>query len=199
MTQEEKRENVRAALRCRVHFSVMEASDYEALKNQPDFVGRCSCVPTGFSLEFAVPETEEGERHGAGPDPNLIDFLIHIEDKLDRILALLTKYNQTDRPQIYEAKALDISGCGMRIVSEAQVAPGQILDMEFRMFRYPVVLLQTFGRVVRVIPGEGPCGGQHEIALEFLDLDEAYREWIISYVFQAQRKLIRRERQAGRG
>jgi len=77
------------------------------------------------------------------------------------------------------------------MLCEKALRPGQVLDASFRIFRYPVVSLRVFARVVRVNPADRGGKGCQEVALEFLDLDEADKEWIISYVFQIQRESIR--------
>jgi c-di-GMP-binding flagellar brake protein YcgR len=47
---------------------------------------------------------------------------------------------------------------------------------------------------MRVSPSEKNGHLCYEIAVEFLDLDEDHKEWIISYVFQMQREAIRRKK-----
>ena len=49
-------------------------------------------------------------------------------------------------------------------------------------------------KVVRISPSEKNGHLRYEISLEFLDLDEDHKEWIISYVFQMQREAIRRKK-----
>jgi c-di-GMP-binding flagellar brake protein YcgR len=137
---------------------------------------------------------EEGLAPDALLDPNLVDFLIRIEGKLDRILQALAKHDLCDDDPVYNGEGLDISGSGMRLLSEENVEPGKILDARFRIIKYPLVLLQVFGKVVRVRPLESKGEQLYEIAVEFLDLKEDYKEWIISYVFQIQRETIRREK-----
>jgi c-di-GMP-binding flagellar brake protein YcgR len=59
-----------------------------------------------------------------------------------------------------------------------------------------VVSLQVFGKVVRVNPVQEDGKQGYEVAVEFLNLHEDYREWIITYVFQMQRESIRGKRKS---
>jgi hypothetical protein len=184
---QEKRDCVRAALSVEVQFSVMDAHEYEAIRDEGNVRSRRFVVKP---IRQSVPGEEEDYRAGRAVDSSLIDFLIQIEDKLDRVLRLLAKYEKSDEG-LFVGKGLDIGGGGMRILCDQAVKSGQILDTSFRIFRYPVVSLQIFGKVTRVSPIQENDNLRYEVALEFLDLDEDYKEWIISYVFQTQREAIR--------
>jgi len=196
---DEKRDSVRAALHAQVHFSVMEPSEYEVVKNQTGLQTRIMQVPVHTSMQSHVAEGEGGPSGDSALDPKLVGFLMQIDDKLDRILQMLAKRETCDDLPVYVGEGLDISGSGMRILSEKKVEAGKVLDTRFRISRYPVVLLQVFGKVVRVRSMDRNGTSLNEIALEFLDLDADYKEWIISYVFQIQREAIRNEKRGGNG
>ena len=188
-TENEQRDCVRAELCADVRFSVIEPDVYEALKTG-------GALPKGRSESFlgvGAPLKEEERQASAGVDPHLIDFLIQIEDKLDRVLDLLEKNQQQDR-KILLGRGLDIGGGGMRILSDQEVASGNILETTFRVSRYPAVALTVYGRVTRVTEAEMNGGKGFEIALEFIDLKESDKESIFSYVFQVQRETIRKQR-----
>jgi hypothetical protein len=194
---DEKRDSVRADLRAEVQFFILEAREYEAAKEQGSLqrqVGR-----EFFHPSMQSPVVEEGAAAGTTLDSNLVDFLLQIEAKLARILKLLAKYEMDNDVCVFVGKGLDISGSGMRILSEKEVKPGQVLDARFKVFRYPVMVLQIFGKVVRVRSTERDGRQLYEIAFEFVDLDKDLKEWIISYVFQKQREAIRSEKRSGNG
>ncbi len=186
----EKRDCVRASLCAEVRFSVIDPREYEAIRNRGNVPARQSPIQPSMQSLFVE---EEGPAVIGVPDRNLIDFLIQIEDKLDRVLKLLAKQGEFD-DGFFSGEAVDIGGIGMKMLSVSEVRPGQIIDARFRIFRYPVVSLQVLGKVLRVSPSEKNGHLCYEIALEFLDLDEDYKEWIISYVFQMQREAIRRKK-----
>jgi hypothetical protein len=191
--REEKRNCVRATLRADVHCRVMD--EYEAVKEEKDErPGRFAVQP----IKRSGLAEEENISAAGGFDPNLIDFLIQIEDKLDRILELLASREKKDE-NVFMGQGVDIGGGGMRMLCDTPVKPGQILKISFRIFRYPVVSLQVFGKVVRVNPVQEEGKQGYEVAVEFLNLHEDYREWIINYVFQIQRESIRGKRKRNNG
>ena len=196
---EEKRESVRAVLRAEVQFSVMEAGEYEAVKGHAGLKGCVGRGPVHMSIQSHLADAEGGLSGDTALDPKLAGFLIQIDEKLDRILNMLTRQDMCEDLPVYVGEGLDISGSGMRILSEKAVEAGKVLDTRFWISRYPVVLLQVYGKVVRVQTTDRDGTPLHEIALEFLDLDEGYKEWIISYVFQIQREAIRSDKRGGNG
>ena len=195
----EKRDSVRGDLRAEVQFFVLEASEYEAARERGSLHHQGGREFLHPSMRSPVVEEGGGSADGSVIDSHLVDFLLQIEDKLDRILKLLAKYEKDKGASVLLGESLDISGSGMRILSEEEVRSGQVLDAKFRVFRYPVLTLQVFGKVVRVSPSEKDGRRVYEIALEFIDLDEDIKEWIISYVFQKQREAIRSEKRKGDG
>jgi len=186
--QDEKRDCVRAKLRADVHCAMLD--ECETIKEEKDErPGRFVVKP--IKRSGLVEEEHYGA--GGGFDPNLIDFLIQIEDKLDRVLKLLGSREKDDE-NVFVGQGVDIGGGGMRMLCETAVKSGQILKISFRIFRYPVVSLQVFGKVVRVNPVHEDRQQRYEVAVEFLNLHEDYKEWIITYVFQMQRESIRGKR-----
>jgi hypothetical protein len=186
--RDEKRDCVRATLRAEVNCAVID--ECEAMKeDQDDRLDRFVVQPIKRSAHV------EQEKYAAGEgfDPNLIDFLIQIEDKLDRVLKLLASHEKNDE-NVFVGQGVDIGGGGMRMLCDTALKPGQIVKISFRIFRYPVVSLQVFGKVVRVNPVQNEGKQGYEVAVEFLSLHEDYKEWIITYVFQRQRESIRSKR-----
>jgi len=185
---DERRDCVRAALCVDVQFSLLNADEYKNMRDEGavERNRRCLVQP----VKQVSSGGEDKSQIGGIVDSNLVDFLIHLEDKLDHMLKLLVKHEEGD-DSFFVAKGLDIGGKGMRILCEKQVEPGQLLDTRFRAFRYPVVSLNIVGEVIRAKPVQRGAKTYYEIALEFLDLDQDSKEWIISYVFQMQREAIR--------
>jgi hypothetical protein len=182
--EETKRECVRATLDAEVQFTLLDAGEYKGRKDEKGGGGHWL-----FDQSVKPPTLREEEAHSTDSAffVNLIQYLVNIEDKLDRVLKVLYKDEMLDAG-LFLGEGLDISGGGMRILCHEELRPGQILNMTFRIFRYPVMSLEVCGKVCRVTPVDRQ---RYEVAVEFLDLDEQYREWIISYVFQMQREAIR--------
>ena len=184
----ERRKSVRAPLFAEVHFRVMDVHEYEAVRDKGDSLPPCRFM--GGAVRPVSPGEEEDYPVGRVFGPNLIDILINIEDKLDRVLKLLSKDDNRDEG-IFAGYGIDISGDGMKMACDKAVKVGQVLKISFRIFRSPIISLEVFGKVVRVRPVERDGGRHREVAVDFLDLAEESREWIIAYVFQMQREAIR--------
>jgi hypothetical protein len=195
----EKRESVRAVLRAQIQFSVMDADAYNAVRARAGSEGCVGRGPVHTWIQSHLADAEGGLSGDTAPDLKLAGFLIQMDEKLDRILNMLTKQDLCDDLPVYVGQGLDISGKGMRILSEKAIETGKVLDAKFRISRYPVMLFQVYGRVLRVRSTDRNGIPLYEIALEFLDLDEGYKEWIISYVFQVQREAIRSDKKGGNG
>ena len=188
MDSDEKRECVRASLGVTVQFLVLDEAEYARRRADGE---TASCRGCGFQGEKWTPDGgEDKPKVGVTVDPRVVDFLIHLEDKMDHMLALMAQ-REEGAGSFLEGQGLNISGKGMRICCEKPIEEGRILDVRARMFRFPVVILKLFGKVLRVKQINQNGEAKYEIALEFLDLDKDAEEWIISYVFQKQRKAIR--------
>jgi len=134
---------------------------------------------------------------------NLIDFLIHIDDKLDRVLKLLSDVSGPEASagkddkgdeDLFVGQSSDISGTGMSVICDKALELRQILKASFMISRFPVIPLVLFGRVVRMTPVQEDGKQRYHVVIRFIDLDEEDREKIIAYTFQAQRDAIRKEK-----
>ncbi len=186
---ENNRGYVRAAVNAEVQFTVMDAQDYEGTKGD-DLHHRL----IGQPMEPLADQDNESGLADRAMYSSLIRYLMHIEDKLDRILTIVAKDEEHQDEALFVGRSIDISGTGLRILSDRAVKPGQVLSIDPRIFRFPEVPLGVYGRVVRVTPADGQ---RYEVAVEFLDLDEHCKDSIISYVFQMQRKALRDRKDVG--
>jgi hypothetical protein len=187
INSDEKRECVRAPLGVDVHYQVLSEDQYEKRRAGGE---TATCRGCRVQRERWAPDGAEDKAKPGGVDPYVVDFLIHLEEKMDHMLTLLSKYEEGGE-RLLLGHGLNISGRGMRIRCEQPVETGLILDVRARMFRFPVVILRLFGKVLRVKEVKAEGESSYELALEFLDLDKDAEEWIISYVFQKQREAIR--------
>ena len=194
----ERREYVRADLWVNADFSVVNEEEYEAVMRSEQQPGR------RFFCQAASPSDEGGQYETDSPfRSNLIDFLIHLDDKLDRVLKLLSRTSGLEGAackddkgddQLFVGRGSDISGNGMSIICDKTFEQGQILKTSFTISRFPVIRLVLFGRVVRVATVQEDGKQCYRVVVKFIDLDEEDREKIIAYTFQAQREAIRKKR-----
>ncbi|NVL89815.1 MAG: PilZ domain-containing protein [Desulfobacterales bacterium] len=193
---QERREYVRAPLFVDVEFAVVSRDEYEAVRQSEQQARR-----------RAIFSFDQGGQHEADSSfySGMVDFLIDIDHKLDRMLRLMSRLSGLESPAysddkgkgdevFFAGQGLDISGAGMGIICDKALEEGQIIKANFMIPRFPVIPLVVFGEVVRVAPVQEGGRQRFNVFLGFIDLDEEDREKIISYTFQVQRDTIRKEK-----
>ena len=181
----ENREFVRASLTFDIKFRVISREEYASSKTKISQLapheGKSQIIDT------SVPAVQL-ER--AGISQELVDFLIHMDDKLDRILTLLAE-DEPETVRFKKGTALDIGGSGMKMAVDSPVDVGELVHIQLILSRMPMMMVDVYGEVVRV---EAPSGGGTDffyLGIKFSNLDINTREKIISSIFQQQRKIIR--------
>lgn len=197
-SSQERREYVRAPLFVDVELTVVDRDEYKAVRRS-EHQHSCRSIS-----QVALPFDEGGQYEADSAfHSNLINFLIHIDDKLDRVLNLLSKvtgldvspfrYDMGDEDRLV-GQGLNISGAGMSVICDKALEVGQILKASFMISRFPVIPLVLFGQVVRIIPVQDAGKQRCQVVVSFIDMGEEDREKIIAYTFQAQRDAIRKKR-----
>jgi c-di-GMP-binding flagellar brake protein YcgR len=91
-----------------------------------------------------------------------------------------------EQPDYMKAYTADISGGGVRLLTDEKLEPGQQVEC-----RIPIGerdFLELKGLVVRVVPCvEGNY--KFEVGVKFVDILEAERDRLIQFIFQQQRRL----------
>jgi len=126
-------------------------------------------------------------------DPHLLDFLLQMDDKLDRLITLLTGEGK-QVGMMEEGEGVDLGGGGMKIRLGNPLTVGQLLHADLLLSRLPFVRVHIFGEVVHAnlrLREEGACW---QVGVRFLDLDTEDRERIIACVFQRQREVLRKRK-----
>ena len=193
---QERREYVRAPLKVDIEFMIVGEDEFEAIR-------RSELESCNRLMRQRVSAFDPGALYEPTSifNSNLVDFLIHLDDKLDRILKQLPKMSgheastcdyDKDEKDFFVGLSLDISGTGMNAVCDKLLEPGQILRASFMISRFPVIPIVLFGKVMRVNSIQEDGRDRYKIVVNFLDLDEDDREKIIAYTFQVQRDTIRR-------
>lgn len=117
-------------------------------------------------------------------NPKLYELLFDIHQKLN---ILINYMNEKTGFSIPEAREVNISGGGIRFNCRERFDAGEkILIKTFLPVYAHVIKVKC--EVVRSIPR---IDGGYEIALKFIDLEEATREKIIKYIFAKQREILR--------
>ena len=184
MISKENRSYVRGDILFKVKFSLLTRKAYE--NEERTKAGRLSLKES--PQEIFVTESEESK--ASAIDGNLINFLLQLDEKLDQILALLSK-GDAKKMSPEEGLGINISGSGMNMIVDKPYDPGMIIHAKFFLTKSHFLFMDVFGEIVRMIPSEEKGGKRYELGVEFLDLCEADRESIITAVFQQERKKIR--------
>jgi hypothetical protein len=184
----ERRLFARASFFFKVRFQLLSEVEFE--KARTEWAERASMDRK--SLKFL--ELDADTAHEAPPwDPHLWDFLLHLDDKIDRLLAHLIGEGHPDQ-RMEEGTGLDVGGGGMRVMVEHPLSVGQRLQADLLLTRVPFVRVHIFGEVVRVAESFREQGVCWEAGVQFLDLDSEERERIIACVFQRQREVLRKRK-----
>ncbi len=104
-----------------------------------------------------------------------------------RALAFSGKDESGQDEEYKRALAVDLSGCGMRMLTAERLELNTLLEIEIKL--NDNMSLKLPGRVVRVTPIENNDSFKYEEGIWFKKIDSKHREEIIKYIFQEQRKL----------
>jgi hypothetical protein len=190
----DKRAYVRGDLHFKVQFRVVAREEYQTVKEIGDqFL-------TLDREEVAGTDSPDGRNAQFFPNPYMTDFLFETNEKLDQILALLSK-KEVHNDLLNQGTGMNISGSGMNIIVDEPIELGNILHTSFVLSRFPVIFVRVFGEVVRITPISEDGRDVYDLGIKFLYLNPDDREKIIACVFQSQRRALRKrkkQREAGK-
>ncbi|MFW6147865.1 MAG: PilZ domain-containing protein [Thermodesulfobacteriota bacterium] len=191
MAPRDKRSFVREYFTFRVNYRLVPKEDYETVPK------------TGEQQESSYKKrltsdavNADKDDKGTVLDSSLVEFLLYMDEKLDYIIKMVSKY---DAPEgvFYDGKGLDISGAGMKLEVEREMQPGQIIHANFILSKFPLVALDVFAEAVRVTSVKTAEKQSYKIGFRFLNLSERDREKVIACVFRKQRESIRERKDEG--
>jgi hypothetical protein len=191
MILQERRSYVRGGFSFKVRFRLLSAEEYQDIKEASNQFGY---PDEGIMTDLTDPDKADAE---IPLNACLIDFLLQMDEKLDQILTKLSK-GEVDRGLLTkQGIGINISGSGMNVMVEEPVELGQIIQAHFVLSRIPLVFINAFGEVLRVIPVDENGTVTYNLGIEFLDLKPSDCERIIACVFQRQRRSIREGKSKG--
>jgi hypothetical protein len=188
MVLEERRSFVRGEFAFTVNFRTMTHEEYETAKRTGTQI--VSSGKKDLNIEGADTDKRDSD---IALSSGFIDFLLRMDEKLDLIMGILSK-DKADQGLVNQGTGVNISGSGMNIIVDRLVEPGEIIHANFILSRFPLIVMDVFGEVVRVTPVEMEGNTACQLGIRFLDLDPSDREKIIACVFQRQRKAIRKSK-----
>jgi len=183
----ERRSHVRGDLSFKVKFEVIPPEEYKKVKGTEDHI-LCPDKETVIDVNH----TDKGGT-GITTNSSMIDFILHMDEKLDRILAVVSK-DRVEGELLNQGAGLNISGAGMKMIVDKPVEPGQIIHTNFVLSRIPLVLIDVLGEVAWVTPVDEDGKTVYHLGIRFLNLTSNDKERIIACVFQRQRENIRKMR-----
>ena len=124
---------------------------------------------------------------------DLAEFLIRIDEKIDRITDFLG-IDQTGEDSLQVIRTLNISGSGISMVITRPLEIGQLLDISLSIPDFPLGVFRARGEVMRSSQLKGEESHLYEAGIRFLDLNEEQRERLISFTFRQQRRTIRQRK-----
>ena len=175
----ERREFVRATLAAKVTIEPIGESEFDRLQ--------CTQIENTPPLGLTVPESDDGDSL-SGP---VLQWLIHIDEKLNRILQKLEPDEQ-DQESVCIGEAKNISGVGLNLLLDKPMEIGQKIRISFPLPGFTTSPFYAYGEVVRVTPKDAEGEKIFEIAVKFIIIDEMEREKLIAYAFSEQRRVIRK-------
>ncbi len=180
----ERRSFVRGDFLFKVKYKIMTREEYETIKGSDN-----QFLPPDKPIGMDIIDADMIGQESAS-NAYMIDFLLQMDEKLDQILALLSK-GEADKEFLNRGLGTNISGAGISMKVDRPVDPGMIIYTNFVLSRNPMVFIKAFGEVERVTPVNEEGVTRYELGIKFLDINPGDRERIIACVFQRQREAIR--------
>ena len=188
MVSSERRSYVRAGFPFKITYRILRREEYETIRST------ANRFPSSNKKKLIVDGIHADKTdNGVSLDPGLVDFLLRMDDKLDRIMDILSK-DMADEGLLNQGTGVNISGSGMNLIVDRLAESGQIIHSTFTLSRFPLIVMDVFGEVIRVTPVETEGNTAYQLGIKFLDLDPNDRENIIACVFQRQRETIRKSK-----
>jgi hypothetical protein len=187
----EKRDFVRASLTFDVKFRVVDKEEYELSQEK-----LCQLAPESDESQYIDDCIDAARLESAGIDPALLRFLVQLNDKLDSILAAVSK-DTSETIRFHKGTAVDIGGAGMKMAVESPVLVGEFVHIQLLLSRRPLMHIDVYGQVVRVDAPSGECSGFYYLGIKFSDLDVNTRQKIITNIFKRQRQSLRERAREG--
>lgn len=188
--QKERRSHVRGDFFFKVKFEIMTPEEYKSIKEAEK-----QFLPPDKAMSIDIHDADKIDKEIA-PDDYIHDFLLHMDEKLDRILALLSKEEDQKGP-LNRGIGLNISGAGICLRVDKPVEPGKIIQARFVLEKSPLVFIKVFGEVENVTTSDEAGKTVYDLGVKFLDLNPYDRERIIASVFQKQREILRNRQAKG--
>ena len=192
MEKTEHRGYFRVEVRLPIEFRTISYDEYLNLENVVKYSSN-QIVDKTDEMRFlkelvATDEKEKGQ---------IYKYVRIIDKKLDIIIDLLSRSKDNG---IYINKYIDvnISGSGIRFVSDVKLHEGEYVEMKIILPISPNPKITSLCRVLRSKNIRTNNMDSWEVALKFITINEDDRDLLINYIFRTERELLRyRKEQIG--
>lgn len=125
-------------------------------------------------------------------DKKLYNMVAEIKTKLDFIInhLLLDKEGLLTAPK----KHVNISAAGIKLAIDSPLSVNDIVEIKMLLPSYPPVAVFAYGEVKRAGVLDD---GRFDIAVEYINMDDAVRGELVRYAMSFERELIRKRKESG--
>jgi hypothetical protein len=125
-------------------------------------------------------------------DKKLYNMVAEIKTKLDFIInhLLLDKEGLLTAPK----KNVNISAAGIKLVIDVHISVNDIVEIKMLLPVYPPVAVFAYGEVKRVSHIDDR---NSDVAIEYINMDDAVRAELVRYAMSFERELIRKRKESG--
>lgn len=188
----ELRSDVRGDFSYTVEYEIITPEEFHSIREK-------SFRPLNQDIEKfkigRVLSDNENMSAGFSIDAGMAEFFVRMDEKLDRILLMLSK-NEAFSGYSGRGTGNDISASGMNICIDRPVKKGQIVHATIILSKLPFFCIDVYGEIIRIDALKEKDAPLCQVGIKFLNLDETGREKIVAYVFQQQREIIRKKKNA---
>jgi hypothetical protein len=142
--------------------------------------------------------SQESTRHHLSELPttpafirDLYSYLDVLDKKLNTIIDVLSKKDEAFRSRYLD---VDISGAGIRFLSETRLDEGGYLELRIVLPCFPDERISALGKILRVRPSSATNAEGFETAVSFASIGEKDRDLLIGYIFSKERERLRAEK-----
>ncbi len=179
------REDVRGVFPYIVKYKIITPEEFKAFGDGTE--GLPGLLQSQFKID---PKQTDNNGIEFSTDNSVMNFLFHMDQKLDRILSLLFK-GEDALGNIEQGIGVNISASGMKMIVDQAVAKGQIVQAHIILSQIPFIRIDTFGEIVRISDIKEIDGDMWHIAVKFINLNANDCEKIFAHIFHHQRKAAR--------
>jgi hypothetical protein len=183
---EKKRRFVRTPTSARVSIQLIGEEEYESQV----VLGTGTPMLPGRKGPFA----EENDSFKMNQMTYMMNFMVQMSEKLDRIMEMLENQNECASKWVNVIETIDLSGSGMRLITDNALIMGQKLLIKIALPQRLVERLNILGEVVWNKEELFEEKQQVVVGIQFKGLSEEEQDILIGFTFSEKRKQVRQEK-----